>query len=230
MASRLTVLTTTRLIALALLGPAAWTHGAESRPSVSGCNFDDAPDQSQSLNDYRTHDRTAELRWAIADIKRNHLDPAMNNMRRGIYARGVIVDLAFMLNHWPNHYQALQALIKYDLGGGKSYDFPSTECWLGRAREFSGDDPNLSLIEGYYYWKKGATGRALDSYQEALRLNPSSAEAHYNLGLLYFQMSQYEKSNEHAQAAYTDGYPLPGLREKLEKSGHWEETPPPEGP
>ncbi|MCX2981315.1 hypothetical protein EYC98_10610 [Halieaceae bacterium IMCC14734] len=49
-----------------------------------------------------------------------------------------------------------------------------------------------------------------------------SMEIHYFLGLNYHQKGMYDLSLQHAKAAYKLGYPLPGLKNKLMRSGHWE--------
>jgi hypothetical protein len=43
----------------------------------------------------------------------------------------------------------------------------------------------------------------------------------YNLGLVLFDMKLYEDAKARAVAAYELGYPLPGLRRKLERIGKW---------
>jgi hypothetical protein len=57
-----------------------------------------------------------------------------------------------------------------------------------------------------------------------LSLDPQSAEANYNLGLLYAEQQDYAPAMKHAAAAYGAGYPLMGLRRKLEKVGAWRES------
>jgi len=47
-----------------------------------------------------------------------------------------------------------------------------------------------------------------------------SAEVENALGLAYFQQKNFEKAREHARKAYSLGYPLPGLRDKLAKAGY----------
>ena len=73
----------------------------------------------------------------------------------------------------------------------------------------------------YYYWKKHEVERAIALWERALELDPSSAEIHYSLGLSYFDMKDFNKSEEHARVAYALQYPLPGLKKKLESVGHW---------
>jgi tetratricopeptide (TPR) repeat protein len=179
-----------------------------------------------SVVDYRTRDSTAQLRWNIQDIKLAHYDPAVKRMQRGEYSHSVMADLDFLLRHWPNHLPGLEALTQYDLGGGKVYGFAPAYCYFKRAREFAPDDAGVLLHEGYYFWKKKNKVRAIETYETALAVDPSSVDAHYNLGLLYFESGEYDKAVVHARAAYDAGYPLPGLKRKLQQAGYWAEGKP----
>lgn len=49
--------------------------------------------------------------------------------------------------------------------------------------------------------------------------NGRSAEINYFLGLLYADSGELDSAVEHARIAYQLGYPLPGLKLKLERSG-----------
>ena len=53
------------------------------------------------------------------------------------------------------------------------------------------------------------------------RIEVPSPEIQYNLGLVLIKIGDYESAAEHAYIAYENGHPLPGLRSKLEKLGHW---------
>jgi tetratricopeptide (TPR) repeat protein len=57
--------------------------------------------------------------------------------------------------------------------------------------------------------------------EKALTLDPNSINAHYNLGLTYFETKQFELANEHAQRAYQLGASPPGLRDKLVRAKQW---------
>ena len=48
-----------------------------------------------------------------------------------------------------------------------------------------------------------------------------SAEIHYNLGLIYLELGDADRALEQAHAAYALGYPLPGLRNRLQRMGKW---------
>jgi Tfp pilus assembly protein PilF len=95
---------------------------------------------------------------------------------------------------------------------------------LRHAREFAPDDVDVILAQAYYHQKKGDLQRAKSEYGEAIALGTSSAEAHYNLGLLYFEMKDYRSAREQARLAYSSGYPLPGLKNKLKKAGYWDDS------
>lgn len=176
---------------------------------------------SSSVHDYRQRDSTPQLKWSAGDIKKNHYDPIVKRMREGIYSEPVMADLDYLLRRWPNYYPGLQALIRYDLAGGKSYGFLPAKCYLLRAREFAPHDVNVALYLAYYYWKKGEMKQSKHAYDEALAIDPRSPDAHYDLGLLYLETGHPKKALEHAQIAYAAGYPLPGLREKLQRAGYW---------
>ena len=48
-----------------------------------------------------------------------------------------------------------------------------------------------------------------------------TAELHYFLGLVYADLEEYPRARAHAAKAYSMGYPLPGLRNKLKAVGQW---------
>lgn len=178
-------------------------------------------DDPTKINDYRSRNSTEFLKWSIEDNWVNHTGPAINRIQAGEVSHGVMADLDFTLRGWPNHLLALKALIDYTLAGGKQYEFPLIKCYFAHAHRFMPDDVSVFTLEGYLHWKQGDLDQAEKLYLEALRIDESSADVHYNLGLLYFDRSEYEKALTHAQVAYAAGYPLPGLRRKLEEVGGW---------
>jgi Flp pilus assembly protein TadD len=56
---------------------------------------------------------------------------------------------------------------------------------------------------------------------EADALKPDDGNIKYNLGLVYFELRDYDQARVHARQAAELGFPLTGLRQKLEKSGQW---------
>ena len=74
-----------------------------------------------------------------------------------------------------------------------------------------------------YLAKKVRGSEALNHLNRAVESGEGSANLYYNSGLIYFDLKYYEKSLAYAQKAYQMGYPLPGLRDKLKRSGKWQE-------
>lgn len=55
--------------------------------------------------------------------------------------------------------------------------------------------------QGERQYKAGQLEQALSNYQKAIALNPSYARAHYNLGILYEDLQQFDKANAEYQLA-----------------------------
>jgi len=191
--------------------------GGQQAPCV--VDFPAAP------NDYRLRDVNSEHRWHYDDNWRNHSKAAVELVQAGQLTRTARTQIEWTLFRWPNHVPVLQAAIAYDVQGGQSYGFRPVECYFVRARAFAPDDVSVLLAEGVYFWKKGQKDRGRKSFEEALSVQPDSADAHYNLGLLYIEMGRYDDALRHAWAAYAAGYPLSGLRNKLARAGHWRDPP-----
>jgi tetratricopeptide (TPR) repeat protein len=217
------MLATVTLLALAQVSGPATATGIDD---VVGLQCGSASDLS-SVTDYRLANASPALQWSIADINRNHLDPAVELLNKRDVSRNVISDLSFILNHWPNHYPALQALIRYKLGGGDEDRDPyrSVECYFEIALQFVPNDANVLVLYGIYRYKSGDSDRAELYWKQALQNDPNSADAHYNLGLLYVEESRFRDALEHATKAYDLGYPLPGLKGKLIRAGYWKQLP-----
>ena len=99
----------------------------------------------------------------------------------------------------------------------------SIVCWFDRAIRFRSDDAVVKLVYGIYLAKTGKTNEALGQYKSALEIHPKSAEANYNIGLLYLELKEYDLALKHAERAYGLGYPLMGLRNRLKEVGAWKQ-------
>ena len=55
--------------------------------------------------------------------------------------------------------------------------------------------------------------------EQKLKNNPN---LFYNMGLLYFNLKDYNKSRDYARKAYAGGFPLSGLKDMLVKAGKWQ--------
>ena len=84
----------------------------------------------------------------------------------------------------------------------------------------------VKMIYASYLAKNGKGNDALKYLNDAADLGEESANLYYNIGLIYLDLKQYDKSLENAHRAYKMGFPLPGLRDRLKKAGKWSEQKP----
>jgi tetratricopeptide (TPR) repeat protein len=133
-------------------------------------------------------------------------------------------DLDYTLRAFPNHHRALVSMmnlqfkIKADHAYGAKWSVP---CYFDRALRFRPDDPTVHTIFGVYLLRLGKTKEAIAEFQNAVTLGDDSGSLHYNLGLAYFNINDYDKAVDEAKKASERGFNLPGLKEKLRKASKW---------
>ncbi len=158
-------------------------------------------------------------------VERTHFTYEVQNLIRG--NTGFIAgDLDYTLRSFPNHYPALIAMSKLSLREkttrprGTNY---SVECYFERAIRFKPGDGIVRMLYANYLLKLGGrSDDVIEQYHEAVRLEPENANINYNIGLLYLKKKDYELAIVHAKKAYELGFPFPGLRNKLMKTGKWD--------
>lgn len=161
-------------------------------------------------------------------VERGHFTPKVENLIEGTTST-VGGDIGYTLRVFPNHYPALIAIAKLHLREIREKKDHSpqqrytAECYFDRAIRFKPSDANVRTIYANYLQRLG--GRqddVMEQYQIAARLEPENATVHYNLGLMYLKEKDYEQAIVQAKIAYGLGFPLPGLRNKLVKTGKWD--------
>jgi len=223
------------LARLARLAPAlvffvAGSTGAEVRPSSDDyelqCGAPPPGHAFKGRRDYRLMRSNAKDLIDLENHGRFHIDTAIKQLRSGANINsGVMNNLHFVLHKVPNDQRALSVLIEWDAAGGRDKDYASPACYFTWARQFAPDDPSVWIYGGYYFYRHRDLAQAQRWWERAVALDPSNAEAHYNLGLLLADTGQYDAARTHAWAAYQAGYPLPGLRNKLQVAGQWRDPP-----
>jgi len=191
---------------------------------ASTCGAPPPGDHTKGKRDYRARFSSEEWKNDFRDFETYHMSRAERNMAPGGRAVDVMENFHFVLRRSPNHQRAMELMIKWSSAGGHDERFAKPSCFFVWGTEFVPDDPVVWRLGGLYFWKTGDVRRAQHWWEEAVRIDPESADAHYSLGLLYFDAGNFESSRKHARAAYEAGYPLPGLRNKLEAVGQWQST------
>lgn len=161
-------------------------------------------------------------------VERFHFTPSVETLRAGNTSTFVGADLDYTLRAFPNHHRALMSMM--NLGVREKVEKPrgaqfSVECYMQRAEVFRPTDGMVKTIYGLYLLKAGRTQDAIGKLEAARGLDERDYNVHYNLGLAYVELGNYEQALASAHRAYAAGFPLPGLRDKLKRAGKWRDLP-----
>ena len=198
--------------------------GTSFSQMVDGCgDLNESPFADRRPLDY--HDRANAI--ALRNVEANHFNEGVRTLKKGqttVYLGG---DISYVLRAFPNHYRALELMAR--LSERERTEKPQgaqwpLRCYYERALAFKPDDSIVQLLYGNYLLRKRQLDKAIEHLSEANRLKPNNANINYNLGLALFAAKRYDEAAESAQVAYALGFPLPGLRKKLESVGKWSPT------
>lgn len=165
-------------------------------------------------------DGSEDVRARISLVERHHFTSDVESIRRG--STGPLPkDLEYTLRHIPNHYRALASYARWEQREPRQARTRprSAECYFQRAIAFRPQDPQLHMLLAVLYHRMKRSEEARAEYQRAEDMGLGSAELFYNRGLLEFDVGRLELSREYAIRAYGLGFPLPGLKDKLNSKG-----------
>jgi len=96
---------------------------------------------------------------------------------------------------------------------------------LSRQIESQPQGEQAYLASALVFHRSGNYSKALVILQQGLAnvVNPS-AELYYMIGLVSVDLNKFAEAADYASKAYEMGYPLPGLKDRLIRSGHWPEN------
>jgi tetratricopeptide (TPR) repeat protein len=152
-------------------------------------------------------------------VVKHHFTPEVAALIRGTTAK-LPGDIHYTLRHIPNHYGALESMARYQLQNpGLSDHYFTIDCYFERAFAFRPKDSQLYLLYGTYLHRVRRYDEAERAYAQAEELGLESPELFYNRGLLEFERDNLDEAAAYAAKAYAGGYPLPALRDKLDKAG-----------
>lgn len=157
-------------------------------------------------------------------VEKYHFKPQVEQLISG-ESSSIGGDLDYVLRSFPNHHRALNSMVRLALR--EKTDKPAgahfqVSCYFERALGFAPKDAMVHLLYGNYLYGIKKQEDALKQFLEAEKSDPNNSNILYNAGLLYFDLKQYDMALSYAKKAYSLGFPLPGLRLKLQKAGKWE--------
>jgi hypothetical protein len=133
-----------------------------------------------------------------------HFTPKVEALVRGDSSLLVGADLNFMLLNYPNHHRALVATMR--LGEKEQTKQPagvlySVACYFIRALRFRPYDVAATMLYANYWRGTGVSTMRAQLRESALRAGDDPL-SHYNIGLVYLEMKDYDLALEQAHKAY----------------------------
>jgi tetratricopeptide (TPR) repeat protein len=176
-------------------------------------------------NAYGPFDYRTATKYEKNIVETHHFTPDVETLRHGITSP-LGGELDYTLRAFPNHPRALMSMIR--LGKRDRTPKPkgaefTVDCYLQRAVQFRPDDMNARQLRGIYYAMQHRYREAIEDFKTVLAKEPNDANAHYNLGLSYFEIKNYDEAVKQAKLAKSLGFPLPGLQNMLKSAGKWTE-------
>ena len=185
-------------------------------------------------NHYGPYDYRAERNGKLRIVEVAHFTPAVEQLVRGNTSDYLGDDLSYTLRTSPNHHRALVSVIRF-AERTKSPQPPhmqySVECYFDRAIRFQPDDTVVRSLYAQYLGKQGRTAEAVQQLQVASEFAKDNALSHFNIGLVYFEIKEYDHALTEAHIAARLGLERPVLADMLKSVGKWREpTTPPGAP
>jgi len=170
--------------------------------------------------DYRTQRDKLEI------VERHHFTPSVESLRAGASTTKVGGDISYLLATSPNHHRGLVALMR--LAEKEKSPHPermrySVECYFDRAIRFQKDDTTVRMLYAQYLHKHKRTPEAMAQLQFASDLAKENGFTNYNVGMVYFEMGQYDLALKQAHKAKALGFDQPELAQMLAAKGKWTE-------
>nr|WP_315247525.1 ABC transporter permease [uncultured Albidiferax sp.] len=178
-------------------------------------------------NGYGPYDYRTDKGSTLSLVEGAHFTPSVEMLLKA-NAGYIGGDLDYTLRAFPNHHRALMSVVRYG-EKTKSITPPhmrySIPCYFDRAIRFRPDDAIVRMLFSIYLAKNGRTPEAIQQLDTAAEDadGKENAFTHFNLGLNYFDLKEYNKSEIQAHKAYALGFPQEVLKEKLKGVGKWTE-------
>ena len=182
--------------------------------------------------DYRKYAGTAASKSDMNDplylVEIAHFRPEMVALVRG--GQGVKSDVGpefdYTLRAFPNHARALDAVVR--LSEKQGTDQPkgmryTVDCWFQRAIRFRPDDATVRMIYATYLGKKNRVADATKHLEITAANTKENPFTQYNIGLIYFDLKQFDRALAQAHIAYGLGMPRTELRDRLVSANQWRE-------
>ena len=170
--------------------------------------------------DYRTQ------RNKILVVEQFHFTPSVEALTRGASTTKLGADISYLLNTSPNHHRGLVALMRLaerEKSTHAKHMRYSVECYFDRAIRFQKNDTTVRMLYAQYLYKQKRKPESLAQLQVATTLANDNAFTNYNIGLVYFELGEYDLARAQAHKAAALGFDQPELENLLKGKNQWKE-------
>ncbi|HET9977951.1 MAG TPA: ABC transporter permease [Burkholderiaceae bacterium] len=162
----------------------------------------------------------------LANVENFHFTPEVEALLRGKSSTQIGADINYVLLVFPNHPRALLAMMR--LGEKQKTSQPPgaaypVECYFERALRFQPEDNVARMAYAMFLIRSTRAPEALRELDRVVGKAGDNAFTHFNAGLLYFEMKEYDKALVQAHRAQALGMPRTDLRDQLKSVGKWAE-------
>lgn len=165
----------------------------------------------------------------VAMSESNHFTPEVESLIRGKTSVKPGSDIDFILIAIPNHHRALVAMMRL----GEKTRSPQPEgakypvgCYFERAVRFRPHDIVSRMLYATYLSKNARTAEANAQLEVAKRAAEDDPFSHYNIGLIYLEMKNFDQALLQAHKADELGFNRTDLRDRLKSAGRWKDPQP----
>jgi tetratricopeptide (TPR) repeat protein len=137
-------------------------------------------------------------------------------------------DVEYTLGVFPNHPRALNTMVrlserwKRDPPPGTKF---SVECWFDRAVRFRPDDTVVRSLYAQWLYKRQRKDQAVRQLKIAQEHARENALSQYNIGLVAFEVGDFDLALQLAHEARRLGFPREDLATLLKKVNRWVDPP-----
>ncbi len=212
-----------RRTALALLLAIASTCShAQQRPAPipEGCRY---IHNTYGPFDYRTAHHSQKF-----IVENRHFTHGIETL-----ARGATTDfggnIEYTIAVFPNHGRAIKTmerLVELEKSEPAAGAGNTVECYYLRGMAFVPDDLVLRMLYVDFLIKRKRLDDARTSLDFVVSQAADNPLTHFNAGLLYFDLKDYDKALAQAHRAQAMGMTRPDLRDRLTSVGRWKEPEP----
>lgn len=179
-------------------------------------------------NAYGPFDYRTEKDKKLAIVNGAHFTAKVEQLVAG-NAGSLGRDIDYTLRASPNHHRALMSMARWGikLKGLQPPDTHYTvDCYFDRAFRFRPDDVVPQLIYIDYLNRLGRKADAQKAAEPLLRAPQLDVFTRNNLGMLMFDLGNYDEALKQCHLAMADGWLRTDLQDRLKSVGRWQDPAP----